>query len=253
MGIEKLELDTMLRGRVMLALQKAIVEEFDQADWREIACLTGEHDYIIGHDRLIRSLGFGDKDYGGNVYQVLDHLSRNNKDALLVIIEHKKIRPYLERKSPDVLSDMGLGGSHVQIARPLLSTADTVRKALADADSLLRSNGASSAIDRLHTALHGYLRFECLRADIHVPDDSSITALFKELRTWHRAFQTPVAQEKEIRKVLMAFATVVDSLNTVRNLASMAHPNEEMLGEPEGELMLNVVRTLFNYLIRKVG
>jgi len=34
----------------------------------------------------------------------------------------------------------------------------------------------------------------------------------------------------------------------VRNNASVAHPNEALLGEPEATLVINTVRTLLSYL-----
>jgi hypothetical protein len=36
------------------------------------------------------------------------------------------------------------------------NSSDVVLRAIADADLLLRSSGATRAVDRIHTALHGY-------------------------------------------------------------------------------------------------
>jgi hypothetical protein len=253
MGIEQIDYDTKLKGRVMLALQKAIVAKFDSADWQEIGYLTDHHDYITGHARLLRSLNFGDDDYGGCVYQVLNFFAQSDHNALITVIENKKIKSYLERNSPDVLSDIGFSEIHVPSVLPTISATDTVRRALTDADSLLLSNGATSAIDRLHTALHGYLRSVCAEANIHVQNDAAITALFKTLRTQHHSLKNLGHQENEINRILTAFASVVDSLNTIRNHGSIAHPNEELLENDEAELAVNAVRTLFNYLIKKFG
>ncbi len=253
MGIEQIDYDSKLRGRLILALQKAIVAQFDSGDWNEIGYLTGHHEYITGHSRLLRSLGFGDDDYGGCVFQVLHYLVQNDNEALVSIIEHNKIKPYLERNSQDVLSDIGLSEAHVPSILPSISATDLVRRALSDADSLLLSNGATSAIDRLHTALHGYLQSVCAETQLRVPDNAPITALFKVLRTQHPALQNLGHHEKESNRILMAFATVVDSLNTIRNHGSIAHPNETLLENHEAELTVNAVRTLFNYLVKKIG
>ena len=48
--------------------------------------------------------------------------------------------------------------------------------------------------------------------------------------------------------MLGAIATILDALNPVRNNASVAHPNDQLLGEPEAHLVINIVRTLLNYL-----
>jgi hypothetical protein len=47
-------------------------------------------------------------------------------------------------------------------------TRDVVLRALADADGLIRTNGATSAVDRIHTALHGHVLALCEAAGIEV-------------------------------------------------------------------------------------
>ena len=46
-------------------------------------------------------------------------------------------------------------------------------------------------------------------------------------------------------------ASILDSLSPIRNRASIAHPNQELLAEPEAMLVVNTVRTLLNYLNAK--
>lgn len=252
MGIEQIDFDAKLKGRLILALKNAIVDQFDIGDWRELGHLIGQYDYITGHDRLLRSLNWGDDDYGGCVLQVLSHFAQIDKEALVSIIENKKIKPYLEQSASDVLSAIGFSDSRVSGIHPAISASNVVRIALADADSLLISNGATSAIDRLHTALHGYLLSVCSDAQIQCPDNAGITAIFKLVRTQHPRLQNLGAHESEIHRILTAFASVIDSVNTIRNHGSVAHPNEILVEEGEAELAVNAIRTLFNYLIRKI-
>lgn len=56
------------------------------------------------------------------------------------------------------------------------------------------------------------------------------------------------AHDPQVGNVLASLAGAVTALNTLRNNASVAHPNQVLLGEPEAMLMVNLVRTLFNYL-----
>ncbi len=44
----------------------------------------------------------------------------------------------------------------------------------------------------------------------------------------------------------------MDSLNPIRNHASLAHPNENLLDKDEAMLFINVVRTLLQYLDEKL-
>lgn len=70
-----------MSGKLMLALQRAVSDQFTQTDWEELGYETGEHNYITGHPRLTRSLYFGDEDYGACVVSVRPphlHLSSNS-------------------------------------------------------------------------------------------------------------------------------------------------------------------------------
>ena len=133
------------------------------------------------------------------------------------------------------------------------STSDIVLRALADADQLISSRGAISGVDRMHTALHGYLRAVCLQAGTEITRDASVTELFKVLREKHSAFKDLGSRSEDITKVLRALATVIDNLNPIRNRASVAHPNEELLDEPEAVLVINAIRTLLQYVESRIS
>jgi hypothetical protein len=74
------------------------------------------------------------------------------------------------------------------------NATETVRRALADAEHLLQKNGATSAVDRVHTALHGYQLGLCAELNIPVPPDSSMTQAFKLLKKQHPALQAKVSR-----------------------------------------------------------
>ncbi|RYF38287.1 MAG: hypothetical protein EOO38_25000, partial [Cytophagaceae bacterium] len=127
-----------------------------------------------------------------------------------------------------------------------------VERALADADHLLPTSGPISCVDRLHTALHGYLRALCAEAGLTGLEEAPVTALFKQLRAGHPSFQHLGAQDKDVVRILNGFGSVIDAINTIRNNASVAHPNDALLGEAEAALAVNVIRTLFHYISAKV-
>jgi hypothetical protein len=134
----------------------------------------------------------------------------------------------------------------------LAITSDVVERALKDAENLIGTSGAASAIDRMHTALHGYFRNVCDEARLTYGTDTTITQLFKIVRTQHRAFFETTSYANEIHRVANAFASTIDALNTIRNNATPAHPNDALLEAPEAMLMINVVRTLLHYLNAKI-
>jgi hypothetical protein len=131
-------------------------------------------------------------------------------------------------------------------------TANVVERALRDAQRLLESSGAISAVDRAHTALHGYMRLLCDEASIVYSADASITQLLKSLRTNHPSMAVR-AHTAECKRVLDAMATALDAINTIRNRASVAHPNEQLLENAEAVLALNAIRTILHYLDLKMS
>lgn len=134
----------------------------------------------------------------------------------------------------------------------LAITSDVVERALRDAEQLLTSGGATSGVDRIHTAFHEYLRAVASPAHLTVSDNASVTELFKTIREKHPIFQQPRARQGDIGKVTRSLANVVDTLNPVRNLASVAHPNESLLEEPEAMLVINSARSLLHYLNSRI-
>ena len=244
--------DSAWRGSLILAMQRAILAEFSSTDWHELGYQTGFHDYISGHARLLRSLGFGDADYGTCVFQALEHFAKNDIRALVAVVDHPKIRPQLEREQAAKLIELGYQAGRVPAVLPTVSASEVVRRALADADQLLATTGAPSAIDRLHTAMHGYLKSACHENTITIPKDATLTQAYKALRAQHPALHLLGEHDGEIGRILSSFASVLDAFNTLRNHGSIAHPNENIVERAEGELIVNAVRTIFHYLSQKI-
>lgn len=140
-----------------------------------------------------------------------------------------------------------------QVEQPTLRiTSEVVERALLDAQELLRATGATSGVDRIHTALHGYLREVCCKAGLAAPQDASLTKLFKQVRKGHPAFRDTGPRSEDIVRVLQAIATILDAFNPLRNMASVAHPNPILLPEPEAMLVINTARTILHYLDEKL-
>jgi hypothetical protein len=142
----------------------------------------------------------------------------------------------------------GLSGGP-QITSPSLATqTDVVERALRDAEMLIVQQGATSAVDRIHTALHAYLASLCDAIDNAVAPDASLTALFKTLRQHHPALKATGPRSEDIDTILRAFANVLDALNPIRNKASLAHPQPALLGQPEAMVAVHAARTVLHYI-----
>jgi hypothetical protein len=144
------------------------------------------------------------------------------------------------------------GMSPVRSKKPAITSA-VVERAIDDAEQLLEKTGATSAVDRLHTVLHGYLRAVCDDARISYGDNTRMSGLFGLIRSQHPAFADFGPRRDEILHVLRSMSGIMDLLNPIRNESSMAHPNKDLLDPPEAVLVINTARTILHYLDMKLS
>ncbi|MBW3510610.1 abortive infection family protein [Janthinobacterium sp. NKUCC06_STL] len=251
-ALDELIEDDVARKRAFVALKKAIDRCFSVSDWREFAM---EHDvpYIEGHGRLLRSLQFGDDDYGSSILQVLNYMGDHHEDALRILMRHDKLERKLKDDAPELYAAIHDDVAHIVVEDESLTASEVVRRALSDAKELIRSTGAISAVDRVHTALHGYLRDICDEESLSYPKDASAQQLYKVIRTNHPSFSAAGTHEEEIKRIGNSMAAALDAVNTLRNQASVAHPNADLLDEIDAKLAVNAARTLFNYVSGKIS
>lgn len=152
----------------------------------------------------------------------------------------------LQEMTSKCLADGGVSSPHLRI------TSEVVRRAISDAETLMQSSGPTSAVDRVHTALHGYLKAVCEDAKIVCSGDPSILDVFKLLKQQHPQLQTLGAHQAPIVQVLRSLGAVMDALNPARNRGSVAHPNDELLQNEEAMLFINAARTVLQYLDAKL-
>ena len=131
------------------------------------------------------------------------------------------------------------------------STSDVVRQALEDSEYLIGRGRVGSAVPKLHTALHGYLKQMCDDESIVYENNPSLPKLFKLLQKNHSAFQNTGLHQVKIDNVGKGLATAIHSLNEIRNQASDAHSNDELLDIGDATLAINAMRTIFHYVEEK--
>lgn len=134
----------------------------------------------------------------------------------------------------------------------LTITSDVVEKAINDAKVLIETQGATSGIDRIHTVLHGYLKAVSAKENITLPKDANLTDIFKALKVHHPALSQNGSRAEDVERIFRSFSTILDSMNPLRNRASVAHANDELLEEDEAYLVINVAQTILNYIDAKI-
>lgn len=129
------------------------------------------------------------------------------------------------------------------IAQPI----EIVEHAIADAEVLLKERGANSSVDRIHTALHGYTKSVCSEAGHTFDESDSLTKLFSTIYSDHPAFDD-ISHSGQIRTILRSQAGAINTINTIRNNATPAHPNTLLLEEPEAQFCINIAKSLIQYI-----
>ncbi|MEK5239883.1 abortive infection family protein [Paenibacillus sp. FSL L8-0470] len=56
----------------------------------------------------------------------------------------------------------------------------------------------------------------------------------------------------QINQIVNAISKLLENLNEIRNNKSYTHPNEEIIGEEEAKLVLNLFRSILQYIDSKI-
>lgn len=148
-------------GKLVLELKRRIVEDFTHSDWEELGLLTNCNDLIDGHERLKRSLYFGDEDYAGNVITVLKQMANRDQDILKIVDD------YLNERYPDATAtyvSAKPSERKITFAPTVFDIPDGTPEDDLIAVMMPFSAGFSPVYDAIKTACSDS-GFRCLRAD----------------------------------------------------------------------------------------
>ena len=159
-----------------------------------------------------------------------------------------------------VLNEIDPEGTEREATRPIPMVAPPnprvgsalVERSLNEAALLIRNGGTPGCVDRVHTALHAY--FRTVAKECGVPDagEASLAVCFRKIVETHPHLKPVGPRAQDIERVLKASSAILDALNPVRNMATLAHPNEELLDEAEATLIVNLSRSLLTYVDTKI-
>lgn len=103
--------------------------------------------------------------------------------------------------------------------------------------------------------MHGYLRTLCRAHQVDLttaPAEPRITHYFKALRQQHPSLRDLGVQDDSMKGILSSLANILDQLDPIRNRASLAHANEALIERDEALLVINVARSVMQYLDAKM-
>lgn len=248
-------MDQRLRNKLILSMKRCIVVRFTPSDWDELAYLTNGHDIIHNHPRLLRSLYFGDDDYDGHIFEVLESLISQDISNLQIIIDYLDLPEYLKENSPkefeelyghtqpllDGLEDVAITNSfelnqHILRIRraiesdPELAVGSTKEMVESVLKNILEANGETVEREELPQLLKRTQKI--LKLD---PSDIAETARGAEL----------------IKRTLSNLGQVITGIGELRNLYGTGHGRSRQSGisPRHARLVVNAGTTLAVFLM----
>ncbi|MCK4359922.1 MAG: TIR domain-containing protein [Candidatus Cloacimonetes bacterium] len=94
-----MNMDTNTRKKIAVIHQYAVAT-FSEGDWYNLGQLTGSLEIIQSHQRLLRSMSFGDDDYEFCVAEVINQICELNPENIDIIIDFYDIDLWFEQKDP---------------------------------------------------------------------------------------------------------------------------------------------------------
>ncbi|TYS87721.1 abortive infection family protein [Rossellomorea aquimaris] len=130
-----------------------------------------------------------------------------------------------------------------------------VKEVLQQADTLISKHSYSSAVDRSHTAIHGYLKALCDEQNITFSEQNvKIQDMWSKLKTDHPSFNIEVREhQRPINQTVNAIGKFLENMNDIRNRHGFSHPNEDIIEENEAKFIINLSRVLLYYIDSKTN
>lgn len=144
-------------------------------------------------------------------------------------------------------SDEGIPGTAVDFSR-IAQRTQAIRSAINDATTLMRGGGINSAVDRIHTAFHGYLRQLLDMHQIAYDESDTLSQLYTKLHLFYGANIQPPEVAELIKTAVRSASGVVSSINDIRNRHTIAHPNADLVQTREAAFMIRLINAIVDYL-----
>lgn len=159
--------------RALIPIRDKIVSTFSEANWIELATLTDSYSLVHSHPRLLRSLSFGDDDYGGHVLTVLNSMVERD------IANFEEIKLYLDQMDGGgtSLSSVQSPGARFYVQPTVFKIPDEVQDPNLVSVMMPFSPQFAKVYDSIKSAAHA-AGLNCMRADDIWQDSVLIQDIF---------------------------------------------------------------------------
>lgn len=130
----------------------------------------------------------------------------------------------------------------------LSTNSEAVKKAIEDAELFIREGKTDSAVDRIHSAFHGYLQELLMKHNVAFSKDDSLSALFSKLYGKYKEIIQPDTIGERVKTILRSGAGIIRSIDELRNNNTIVHPNGQLIQKREALLVLRFARAIMEYI-----
>jgi len=243
-------------NKIILALQRAIVATFDDGKWRELGYLTDTVETISGHPRLLRSLGWGDPDYSGNVFSILPRIIADDDERLKAIEEFVGLEEWLKENDSKLYAEIYDGPSvvpleHVEETAKTLDIlelnkhAARIRKGIREDPE----QAIGSAKELLETILKVILETEEKSTKGDIP--KLLKAALKNIGLDPKTVGKTIPGNEIIKRTISNLGQVVIGVAEVRNLYGTGHGRAQSkeLEIAHARLVVNAAISVATFLL----
>lgn len=239
-----------LNSKQKISLAKILMGTLNTGDWKELFSFTDCEEFPQNNTSFYRDVHWNNDGLKQGCIHAVEYIIDQDPANIKGIWEIDGVQGAVKRKQPElfnVIESMITGGTLVSSPN-VSNTSESIYKALIDAEVLLQSEqGATSAYDRMHTALHGFLREVCDNNNIAFAPNDAITALLPKINSFIK--QRPdEGRNDKVFAMLRSANSILDTINYLRNHHSMSHPNKNLLKESDAKFAINLARSIMTYI-----
>ena len=130
----------------------------------------------------------------------------------------------------------------------IASRSGIIQKAVDDAMVFIRDGRYDSAVDRVHTAFHGYLRQLLTDHQIVYGREDSLSALYNKLHDYYEKSIQPPDVAVRVKTIMRSGIGIINTVNELRNNNTIAHPNGLLIQVREAQLVIRLVNAIVDYI-----
>lgn len=130
----------------------------------------------------------------------------------------------------------------------IATRSGTIQKAVEDAEVFIREGKYDSALDRVHTASHGYLRQLLTEHGITCEEEDGLPALFSKLHGYYGDSIQPSDVGERVKGILRSAGGMINAVNELRNNNTIVHPNDQLIQAREAWLVIRILNAVVDYI-----